>query len=176
VSTFTIPDNIYLLGMPGSGKSTLGIALSEQLRITFFDLDQYIENQAGKHITQMFTEDGEDGFRVLENNCLRRLSEQSYPKVIATGGGTPCFHHNIDYIINNGVGIFLDVPLKTIAERLIEQGTEGRPLLKDKTPKELLGQLQDHFLQRKAYYLKAQIHMEGPSIAMDDIIEALRAI
>ncbi len=176
MKAFTIPDNIYLLGMPGSGKSTLGMELSEHLKIEFYDLDQYIENHAGKGITQIFIEDGEDGFRVIENHCLQRVSEQPYPKVIATGGGTPCFHHNIDYINNNGVGIFLDVPLKIIADRLIQQGTDRRPLLRDKTPKELLAQLQDHFFQRKDYYLKVLIHLEGPSISMNDIIEELKAI
>lgn len=152
----------------------MGMELSEQLRIEFYDLDQYIENHAGKGITQIFIEDGEDGFRAIENRCLLQLSELPYPKVIATGGGTPCFHHNIDYINNHGVGIFLDVPLKIIAERLIKQGTEGRPLLGDKTPKELLAQLQDHFFQREDYYLKVLIHLEGPSISMNDIIEQLK--
>jgi shikimate kinase len=162
------------MGMPGSGKSTLGTALSEELRIAFYDLDQYIEIETKKDITRIFTEDGEGGFRSIETHCLHRLSEQSHPKVIATGGGTPCFHDNIDYINKHGVSIFLDVPLEIIVERLIKQGTGGRPLLQDKTPKELLGQLHDHFLQRKAYYLKALIHMEGPTILKDDVIEQLR--
>ena len=176
MDTFTIPNNIYLLGMPGSGKSTLGRALSEELGIAFYDLDQYIETQAGKDITRIFAEDGEDGFRSIENQCLIQLSEQSHPKVIATGGGTPCFNKNIEYIDFHGVGIFLNVPLEIIVERLIKQGTGGRPLLQDKSPKELLGQLHDHFLQRKAYYLKAFIHMEGSSISMNDIMEELKAL
>ena len=162
------------MGMPGSGKSTLGTALSEELRIVFYDLDQYIEIEAKKDITRIFTEDGEGGFRSIETHCLQQLSEQSHSKVIATGGGTPCFHDNIDYINKHGVSIFLDVPLEIIVERLIKQGTGGRPLLQGKTPKELLRQLHDHFLQRKAFYLKALIHMEGPTILMEDVIEQLK--
>ena len=162
------------MGMPGSGKSTLGMVLSEELRIAFYDLDQYIENEAEKDITRIFTEDGEGGFRSIESHCLQRLSEKPHPKVIATGGGTPCFHDNIDYINRHGVSIFLDVPLEIMVERLIKQGTGGRPLLQDKTPQELLRQLHDHFLQRKAFYLKALIHMEGLTILMEDVIKQLK--
>ncbi len=174
VINFSIPTNIYLMGMPGSGKSTLGKSISNELGISFYDLDQYIEIHAEKDITSIFTEDGEDGFRSIESNCLQRLSEQPQPKAIATGGGTPCFHNNMDYMNNHGVGIFLDVPLEVLVERLLEQGTGGRPLLQKKNPTELLRQLHDHFLQRKNFYLQAQIHMKGSAISGKTVITQLK--
>lgn len=173
---FTYPNNIFLIGMPGSGKSTLGKELSEKLGSEFYDLDQYIEAEAGKDINRIFSEDGENGFRLIENRCLRRLGEQPQAKVISTGGGTPCFHQNIDYINGIGVSIFLNVPLEIIARRLLSQGTDDRPLLKDKTPQELLGQLQDHFLQRKSCYLKAHIHLEGGSISVEQLLDELQSL
>jgi shikimate kinase len=96
--------------------------------------------------------------------------------VIATGGGTPGFHHNIDYMNGQGITIFLNVPLEIVAKRLTDQGTEARPLLRNKTTSELLGQLHDHFLQRKAYYLKALIHLEGGAISLEIILDELESL
>ena len=168
--------NIYLLGMPGSGKSTLGRQLAEELNISFYDLDHEIELIAGKDITRIFTEEGEVRFRLIETERLKFLSEQSYSKVIATGGGTPCFHNNMSFINDHGVSIFLDVPMEIIAERLAKQGTELRPLLMDKTPQELYKQLIDHFLERKCFYLKALIHIEGAGISTDDLFIELNSL
>ncbi len=162
--------------MPGSGKSTLGKQLAGQLGIAFYDLDDYIEQEANKNINDIFREDGETGFRAIEHTCLQHLSEQQQTKVIATGGGTPCFHENIDYMNRSGITVFLDVPLEIIAERLIQQGTTERPLLKDKTPQELLGQLDEHFMLRKPYYRKAVIHLEGPAISLEHILNELDAL
>jgi shikimate kinase len=171
-----IPENIYLMGMPGSGKSTLGRAISKSLGIGFYDLDQFIEEEGGQDINAIFKLQGEQGFRMTEKSCLKKLSELPGPKVIATGGGTPCFHHNIDYINQQGASIFLDVPLEVIADRLLQQGIEERPLLKDTTPQQLLGRLHDHFMKRKSYYLKALIHLEGSSISPEQILNELRLL
>ena len=164
---------IYLMGMPGSGKSTLGRQLAEALGYTFHDLDNEIETLAGKNINRIFSEEGEEGFREIEAQCLKRLTEAPGSKVIATGGGTPCFYQNMDYMNANGATIFLNVPLELIVERLLEQGTDERPLLKDKTEPELLGQLHDHFELRKSYFLKAFIHLDGGSISLENILDEL---
>ena len=176
MENFIIPTNIYLIGMPGSGKSTLGAQLSTELEVDFYDLDQEIELSAGKSIQKIFSEEGEDGFRTKEKECLINLSKLSHSKVIATGGGTPCFHHNMDLINRHGVSIFLDVPLEVVVKRLIAQGTGSRPLLRDKLPQELLGQLHEHFQLRKPHYLQSEIHLEGIAISVKEIIEELKAL
>jgi len=176
VEHFNYSGNIYLSGMPGSGKTTLGRELADFLYISFYDLDHYIELQAGKDINRIFQEDQESGFRAIENRSLKRLTELPEAKVVATGGGTPCFHDNMDYMNEHGTTIFLDVPLEIIAERLSLQGTGDRPLLKNKTSRELLGQLYEHFEQRKPYYLKARIHLEGGEITLEHIINELSTL
>lgn len=164
---------IYLMGMPGCGKSTLGRQLANALEYTFHDLDDEIEIQAGKDINRIFSEDGEEGFREVEARCLKRLTEAQGSKVIATGGGTPCFYQNMEYMNTNGATIFLNVPLEIIVDRLLEQGTDERPLLRNKTATELLGQLHEHFQIRKAHYMKAFIHIEGGSISLESILDEL---
>lgn len=161
------------MGMPGSGKSTLGRRLADALAYTFHDLDNEIEIHAGKDINRIFGENGEQGFREIEAGCLKRLTEATGSKVIATGGGTPCFYQNMDYMNANGTTIFLNVPLEIIVERLLEQGTDERPLLRNKTSTELLRQLHEHFQIRKAHYMKAFIHLEGGSISLENILDEL---
>ena len=162
--------------MPGSGKSTLGRQLAKELNISFYDLDHEIELVAGKDITRIFTEEGEVRFRLIETERLKFLSEKSHSKVIATGGGTPCFHENMRFMNQYGMSIFLDVPMEIIAERLAKQGTELRPLLMNKTPQELLKQLIDHFLERKPFYLKALIHIEGAEISTNELLIELNSL
>ncbi|MEP2025618.1 shikimate kinase, partial [Reichenbachiella sp.] len=90
------PQKIFLIGMPGSGKSTLGKELAEKLGRNFFDLDAEIERMAGWVIPDIFAQVGEDYFRELENSVLLMLIRLNEPAVIATGGGAPCFYDNID--------------------------------------------------------------------------------
>jgi len=171
-----LPKNIYLIGMPGSGKSTLGRQLADKLAYQFHDLDQVIETTAGKNINRIFEEEGELGFREIENQCLQNLSEDPSEMVIATGGGTPCFHDNMHFMNSCGATIFLNVPLEIITKRLLEQGTDYRPLLRNKTATQLLTQLHDHFDQRKAHYMNALIHLEGGSISEDTILVELNSL
>ena len=88
---------IYLVGYMGSGKSSVGNLLAEKLKLGFIDFDRYIENEAGKTIAEIFDEDGEDKFREMEHRHLQNvLGKQNV--VISLGGGTPCFHNNMESI------------------------------------------------------------------------------
>ena len=165
--------NLYLLGMPGSGKSTLGKEVAMALGVPFHDLDAAIESEAGMNINQIFDQVGEAGFRGIEEKVLKQLTSRPEAKVLALGGGTPCFYQNMEYINQHGVSVFLNVPLEVIVDRLLAQGTESRPLLKNKSPQELLGQLQEHFLERKSFYLKALVHLEGSTITSEQILDEL---
>ena len=101
--------NIFMIGMPSSGKSTLGKQIAKALSYEFIDLDQKIEFSEGKKIADIFSLHGEEYFRKIEAEQLRKIPVNSRI-IIATGGGTPCFHDGINYIKENGWSIFLDVP------------------------------------------------------------------
>ena len=133
---------IYLIGMPGCGKSTLGKKLSERLGYNFIDMDQYIEREACMFIDEIFDAYGEEFFRALETNTLKSLSECENT-VISTGGGIIKNKLHKD-IMANGKCIYLEVPVEELEKR-VEGSLEVRPLLQTKT----LGEL---YLERKDLY------------------------
>ena len=112
---------IFLVGYMGAGKTTLGRALANELGIPFIDLDNYIEKRYCKTISQIFAEKGEEEFRNIERRMLHEVGEFE-DVIISTGGGTPCFFDNIEYMNGQGTTVFLDVPV----ERLFIRSEERR--------------------------------------------------
>lgn len=113
--------NIVLVGMPGSGKSTLGRMLAKKTGKAFYDSDSEIEKQTGMCIPDYFSKYGEDGFRAIENDVIKRLSLLG-GIVIATGGGAVIRSENIDSLAKNGIIVYLDRPISDI------KITSNRPL------------------------------------------------
>ena len=148
---------IYLVGMPSSGKSTIGKLLSGFLCLPFIDLDDVIVESEGMEITDIFSLKGESYFREIEHKSLKRQTEQSEGFVMATGGGTPCFYDGIDFMNNNGITIFLKVELDDLYAKLLKKGSLKRPLLKDKSPEELFIELKTRYEERIKYYSKSKI-------------------
>ena len=146
---------IFLIGMPGSGKTRIGRALAKRLQMPFFDLDHEIEQEEKKSIPEIFHIEGEDYFRTVEKDVLRKVIGREKQCVLATGGGAPCFFDNMAYMNQNGITIFLNVPLEDLYQRLVKRGTNIRPLLKDKTSGELKIELQQKFNDRIPYYCHA---------------------
>ncbi len=163
--------NLFLIGLPGSGKSTLGKALAEELSLPFFDLDDEIVTNQNMPITEIFERYGEDFFRKIEQETLHLLVKNKDAFVIATGGGTPCFFDNMDFINDNGKSIFLDVNPKEIADRLNKRETENRPLL-DNTYK-LQEKLEDLLANRIGFYTKANLTITA-EMGLGDVIEVIR--
>lgn len=120
--------NLYLIGMMGVGKTTVGRLLAQHLSYGFVDTDTVIEKAAGdKPITQLFSEHGEATFRKLESQVLSQVC--SFTKlVIATGGGIVIQRENWSYL-HHGLIVWLDVPVEILYRRLAEDTT--RPLLQD---------------------------------------------
>ena len=112
--------NIILIGMPGSGKSTVGRAVAKALGRTFYDADAVIEERAGRSIPEIFAEEGEAAFRALEHQVLSDLGRRN-GVVIATGGGAVCFDRNLPPLWENGRVYCLQRPVDTLP-------TAGRPL------------------------------------------------
>mgnify|MGYP002787646556 CR=1 FL=1 len=118
---------IYFVGMPGSGKSTLGRQVAAALNMAFVDLDTQIEARAGLAIKDIFSMYGEEHFRQLESQLLKEWADAEKSFVMATGGGAPCFYNGIDVINQSGISIFLDVSVEELAKRVLSN--QDRPLL-----------------------------------------------
>jgi len=144
--------NVFLIGMMGSGKTTVGHLLASQLGYRFCDSDVVIEQVAGKTINEIFAESGEAAFRQIESQVLSELS--SYTKlVIATGGGVVIKPINWSYL-HHGLIVWLDAPVEVLIERLKEDTT--RPLLKQADPAQTLHQILE---QRRGLYAEADLHI-----------------
>jgi shikimate kinase len=164
---------IYLIGLPGSGKSTLGRALAEQLGCKFADLDTEIEKATGMSIPEYFAHQGEGNFRILEKETLHSFSSKHDSFVLATGGGTPCFHYNMDFMNESGITIFLDVSAGDLALRILDQGVEKRPLFKSYDHQDLIQEVRDLAENRMDFYNQAQIKIRDNRITVDKIISYL---
>ncbi len=137
---------IFLIGLPGTGKTTLGRELAKKLNTQFVDLDKEIELEVKQSIRFIFAEKGENHFRNLENRQLNQVIEQVPAFVLATGGGTPCFFNNMDVMNKSGETIFINTPISEIKKRV--QQDSSRPLLNSNS-------LQTLFEKREEFYLRA---------------------
>ena len=145
---------IILIGYMGSGKTTVGKALSKETGMMFYDLDWYIESRMRKTVSQIFAERGEEGFRQIEYNMLHEVAEFE-DVIISCGGGTPCFCDNMDYLNQQGDVVYLKATPETLYKHLLMAKVE-RPLLKDKTPEELIAYITEHLKEREPFYGKAR--------------------
>lgn len=161
---------IYLIGMPGSGKTTLGKQVASRLGLDFVDLDHEIENREQKSIPEIFAEKGEDYFRQVESALLHEWAASSKDFIMSTGGGAPCNYNGIDAINNSGVSLFLDVPIDQLVKRV--QQKSNRPLLNAESPEALKERLEKIFSVRKSIYQKAHHTLQHATV--DSILEKLR--
>src|SRR2546423_9885228 len=107
----------FLIGFMGSGKTYWGKKWAEKSGIDYFDVDEIVEQEQGKTIAQIFEQDGEDKFRELETIALRSFAGKKN-MIIATGGGTPCFNNNINWMNENGTSVYLQSAPENILKRL----------------------------------------------------------
>lgn len=157
---------IFLVGMMGSGKTTLGKQLAEQLQYPFVDLDDYLERREGRTIAQLFEQEGQAHFRERERAALAAVVHEFDQAVVSTGGGAPCFFDNMDFMNRHGKTAFLDVPTNEIANRLMATDLQVRPLLAGKTPVEIKSYLSKTLDQRRQFYERADAILRGPAIGV----------
>ncbi|TXH22019.1 MAG: shikimate kinase [Chitinophagaceae bacterium] len=160
---------IYLLGFMGAGKSFWGKQLSKKLQYPLLDLDNYIEEQEGKTINNIFLENGEEYFRQLEQKYLQTLSQNNQDIIISCGGGTPCFFNNIDFMNEQGVTVWLNIPEDIILGRL-RQNKQKRPLIKDLDDTALRQYIQKKMAERKMYYAQSKIKVDDAQIDLDKLV------
>jgi shikimate kinase len=142
----------------GAGKTTIGKALSKELGATFYDLDWYIESRMRKTVAQIFAERGEDGFRKMEYNMLHEVAEFENV-IISCGGGTPCFFDNMDYLNQQGQTVYLKAAPEVLYSHLL-MGKVERPLIKGKSPEELITFIRQQLDKREPYYSKAKYTLD----------------
>lgn len=146
---------IYLIGFMGSGKSYTGKRLAHLCSFPFVDLDAYIEEKAGMPIPQIFEADGEDGFRIREQQALHETLE--WPNaIISTGGGAPCFFDNMEWMKQHGLVVYLEASSQVLSHRLGSE-MQHRPLLQGQTPETLVGFIEERIAQRRAWYEQAHV-------------------
>lgn len=150
---------IFLTGYMGAGKTTLGKAFARELNMPFIDLDWYIEERFHKTIRTLFEERGEEAFRKLERDMLHEVGEFE-DVIISTGGGTPCFYDNMEYMNRQGDTVFLDVDPDTLFRRL-KVATRQRPVLQDKTDEELREIIIEALRRRRPVYEQARYRFDG---------------
>ena len=145
--------NLYLVGMMGSGKSSSGRPLAQQLGYGFVDADNVIEEVAGRSIPDLFEQEGEEGFRALESQVLQAIG-QRHSLVVATGGGVVTRPQNWG-VLHQGIVIWLDPARATLMRRLTDDSTP-RPLLACPDPEEALQRLLE---QRRPLYAEADLRV-----------------
>jgi shikimate kinase len=166
--------SLYLIGMMGSGKTTIGSILADRLGYQFFDTDQLIEQITQQSVSQIFAESGEPVFRQVETQVLGELS--SYVrKVISTGGGIVTTPENWGHL-RNGVIVWLDVPIKVLKSRLESDTTTIRPILQTST--DLEAKLRSLLATRSALYAQADLRIaieadDTPEVICDRVLAAV---
>ncbi|MBX2869961.1 MAG: shikimate kinase [Acidiferrobacterales bacterium] len=153
---------VFLVGLMGSGKTTVGKKLASQLGFHFVDIDQALVERTGVTIAHIFEVEGEEGFRNRETRILEELC-QTATTVVSTGGGIVMRDENIELMRNAGTVVYLDVPEKVLWYRL--KDCQHRPLLLVENPRRKLQQL---MAQRSSQYQKAahiRIQIESDSAA-----------
>ena len=160
---------VYLVGMPGAGKSRVGSELAGRLGVPFLDLDSEIEAEAGSAVADIFRDEGEAAFRALEAAALVKASMQD-PAVVACGGGVVLEPANRITLRNTGVAVYLDVPLDELRRRV--QPAPDRPLIRQE------GDLERLLSSREPLYREFAAHVVAasgePGAVAEAIVEELR--
>lgn len=155
---------VYLVGMPGSGKSTVGRELAGRYGVPFVDLDAEIERDAGVPVTQIFADRGEAAFRALEAQALLKASGRD-PSVVACGGGVVLEPANRIALRSSGICVYLDVPLSVLEDRV--RPAADRPLVR------AVGDLARLLEAREPLYREFAAHVVDGSGPPDEVADAI---
>jgi shikimate kinase len=160
---------VYLVGMPGSGKSTVGVELAGRFGVPFVDLDAEIERATGRSVAEIFAERGEPAFRALEADALVDASGHD-PSVVACGGGVVLEPANRIALRNTGIVVYLDVPVEVLRDRV--RPAADRPLIREAGDIERLREAREPLYREFAAHV---VDGSGPpGEVADAIVEELR--
>lgn len=160
---------VFLIGMPLSGKSSIGKLIAEMMGFRFVDLDEEISRSELKSIPAIFKEEGEEAFRNIEQKQLRK---QLHTKetIVSCGGGTPCYADNLQKMKEAGLVVYLNTPLVILQFRFAQLVKNGRPLLKNfKTLEQL-------YIKRKTIYEAADLVYVNKAGLSEDAKKLVKSI
>ncbi len=171
---------IVLIGYMGSGKTSVGKVLAEELHIPFRDLDFEIEKTEAKSIAEIFQEKGEIYFRKLENRTVEFLLSEKDDFVLATGGGTPCYANSLSLMLDSPdtLTVYLKTSITNLSNRLFRE-KENRPLISHlKSEPEMKEFIGIHLFERSHFYNQAGLIIDtkedSPNTIAKRILEELR--
>jgi shikimate kinase len=159
---------LYLIGFMGSGKTTIGRILADRIGWRFVDLDDEIEREQGRSIVQIFDHDGEEAFRNMEFEALKkrvRKVQMGNPMVVALGGGAFTQPHVIDMLDNNGIVIWIDTAFAVVKKRV--ENSSHRPLARDPI------RFQALYYARREFYERAHYRVEVPEDSSAAAVEEI---
>jgi shikimate kinase len=164
---------IFLIGFMGSGKTYWGKILSRRMELPFYDLDTVIEGVENKSVKQIFNDDGEEYFRLKEQEALEAIIDDHEEVIVSTGGGTPCFFNNIDLMKKNGKVIWLNTSVDVLVQRLMKE-KQSRPLIKNISDTELKIFIVKKMQDRRLYYEQADITLKEELISIDSLLKQIQ--
>lgn len=165
---------IFLIGFMGSGKSTAGRMLADKLEYDFADLDLLIEEREGMAITEIFALKGEDYFRRAETEVLESLFDLE-KLVVACGGGTACFHDNMQKMKSAGITIYLKLSPALLAQRLGREHS-SRPLVSGMQGKELKDHIRKLLSGREGWYRQSDIIYNADNFDIQELISLVTSL
>jgi len=166
-----LSDRIYIIGYMCSGKSSISRKLANRLGYQAFDTDDLFEEKYHISVQDFFDKYGEDYFRKFESDILKKTGDM-HNIVVSTGGGTPCFFDNMQWMNENGTTVFVKISPMTAVNRLLT-ARRKRPLIYGKNDDELRQFVENHYNSRLKYYEQAKITVKGESVDLDEIINLL---
>lgn len=147
----------------GSGKSYFGRKISKKLNYTFIDLDTYIETESMMYISDIFARFGEQEFRRIEAECLRKAVVNKNNLIVSCGGGTPFYESNWEWMQEKGLSIYLKQSEEILLARLKKQKAK-RPLISQMDDVELETYINSKLKERESLYLNADLVLENVSV------------
>jgi shikimate kinase len=153
---------VFLTGYMGAGKTTLGRELAKLTKLSFIDLDHFIEGRYYKTVSKLFEEKGEAVFREIEREMLHEIALFENV-VISTGGGTPCFFNNMSFMNRAGDTVYLKVSPQELTKRLAPV-KYTRPLLKELEGERLLDFVSGSLREREPFYRQARIVFDAENM------------
>lgn len=166
-----MPQHLILIGFMAAGKTTLGQQAAKALQWPFLDLDQWIEQQARRSITEIFAAEGELAFRAREKEAILHLDDLTKPHVVATGGGLPCQGDHMQQLLQRGKVVYLKPAREVLLSRLLAM-REHRPMLSQVSAEDLPAHIDELLSQREDFYGQAHVTLSDENLTAENLQQA----